>query len=210
MEADVILNSMADFAKIIQGPTTSLLFFTALIVVYSVFVYLFYRYLAKKNIIGLNLKQYNQFRSAGTAKVFGFLLYILEYILILPILTIFWFSILAIFLLILAKSISVPSIMLITAALIASVRITSHISEKLSQDLAKMLPFTLLALAITGENFFSISTFITRLADIPTVIADLPFFIIFIITIELILRLAELLKELFVFGDNINEKEEEE
>ena len=97
--------------------------------------------------------------------------------------------------------------MLITAALIAGVRITAYISEKLSQDLAKMLPFTLLALALTGDRFFSLELFISRLSDIPTVISDLPYFIIFIIIIELILRFGELFKELFIYGDNLDEKE---
>ncbi len=209
MESDAIINFFSDIVINNPGKTLPLIFFTGLIVIYSTFVFFFYRYLAKKNIIDLNLKQYNKFQNNKAVKIFGFIFYIVEYVVIMPVLTMFWFSILAFFLLVLSKTITVPGIMIIAASLVTSVRITAYISEKLSQDLAKMLPFTLLALAIMGDSFFSLTTLITRLADIPTVIYDLPYYLLFIIIVEFALRLIEIVKELIIFGDNIDEKETE-
>jgi len=165
-----------------------LTFFTAVIVLYSVFVFYFYRFLAKKNIIELNLNQYNQSANPTLVKLFAALFYVIEYIIILPILTFFWFSILSILLLLLSKELAIGTILLISAALVASVRITAHVSEDLSKDLAKMLPFTLLAIAITTSVFFDINALLSRAKEIPSLFSNLPYYLIFIIATELIMR----------------------
>ena len=46
----------------------TLLFLTAVIVIYSLFVFYFYRFLAKKNIINLNLHQYNKSENETVTK----------------------------------------------------------------------------------------------------------------------------------------------
>ncbi|MBT6955923.1 hypothetical protein HN997_01370, partial [archaeon] len=137
-----------------SGLLFTLLFFTAVIVIYSVFVYYFYKFLAKKNIIELNLSKYGEGISAGISKAFATLFYIAEYLIILPVVTFFWFAVLAILILVLAEGMDASTILLISAALVASVRVTAYVSENLSRDLAKMLPFTLIAIAITKPGFF--------------------------------------------------------
>ena len=123
----------------------TLVFFTAVIALYAIFVYYFYRFLGKKNIIELNLNKYNQSENSFFIKFFAFLFYVLEYLIILPVLTLIWFAVFSSFLLLLSKSFDIATVLTISAALIASVRVTSYISQNLSRDLAKMLPFTLLA-----------------------------------------------------------------
>ena len=181
-----------------------LLFFTAVIVIYGVFVYYFYKYLARKNIIVLNLNKYNRSEHPGLMKFLAFIFYVVEYIIILPILTFFWFVVFAIFLLMLARGLEVSTILIISAALIASVRITSYISGKLSQDLAKMIPFTILALSLTTPDFFSIKLFFEQILQIPSLITKIPYYLLFIIGIELIMRVTELIRGVFESG-----KEEE-
>jgi len=166
----------------------TLIFFTAVIVLYSVFVFYFYRFLAKKNIIELNLNQYNQYSNPFTIKLFAAISYIIEYIIILPILTFFWFAILSILILLLSKGLEISTILLISAALVASVRVTAHVSEDLSKDLAKMLPFTLLAIAITTSGFFDINALFSRIQEIPSLFSNIPYYLIFIVAIELIMR----------------------
>ena len=186
-------------AKVFDGLTamfsgeSSLLFvlsfFTAVIVIYAVFVFYFYKYLAKKNIIELNLSQYNE--SEGSQKALATLFYIIEYLIILPILTFFWFTVFAILILVLAEGIGAGTILIISAALVSAVRVTSYVSEKLSQDLAKMIPFTLLAIAITKPGFFEVSGLISRFAEIPSLFSNIAYFLIFIVVIELIMRFVE-------------------
>ncbi len=187
-----------------------LIFFTALIVIYSIFIFYFYKFLAKKNIIDLNLNQYNYSSSPFLEKFLASVFYIVEYIVILPIATFFWFTFLALFLLILAESQPISTILLIAAGLVASVRITSYINEQLSQDLAKMLPFTLIGLSLTQPNFFKMSSFVQGINEIPSLITHIPYYIIFIIAIEFLMRIADLFMNLFSTGETGTEDEDDD
>jgi len=166
----------------------TLVFFTAVIVIYSVFVFYFYRFLAKKNIIELNLNQYNQYANPAVVKFFAVIFYLIEYVVVLPVLTFFWFAVLSILILLLSKGIGISTILLISAALVAAVRITAYVSEDLSKDLAKMLPFTLLAIAITTAGFFDINALLQRITEIPSLFSNIAYYLLFIVAVELIMR----------------------
>lgn len=172
-----------------------LFFFTALIVIYAVFVFYFYRFMAKKNIIKLNLNQYNNYESPRLVKFFAGLFYILEYVILLPVVTSFWFVFLAIFILVLSEGISLSMVLLVSTALVASVRITSYVSEDLSRDLAKMVPFTLAVIAITKPSFFVIEDLFLRVSEVPLLLSSILYYLIFIISIELIMRVGDLIYE---------------
>jgi hypothetical protein len=186
-----------------------LAFFTTIIIMYSVFIFYFYRYLAKKNLIELNLNQYNHYDRSGLVKFFAVIFYIVEYIVVLPILTFFWFAFLSILILILAEGIEISTILLISAALVASVRVASYINESLSRDLAKMLPFTLLAIAITKPDFFDINSLFSRVSEIPSLFSNIPYYLIFIIALEIAMRTIELFAG-FIIGNNLEKSPEEE
>ena len=179
----------------------TLLFFTAVLVIYSVFVFYFYRFLAKKNLIELNLAQYNQYSNPAIIKFFATLFYIAEYIIILPVLTFFWFAVLAVLILVLSEDLTSSTILLISAALVASVRITAYLSENLSRDLAKMLPFTLIAIAITKPGFFIIQSLLERVQEIPTLFSNIPYYLVFIVLVELVMRVFEFTQGFFVVGE---------
>ena len=170
--------------------TMTLLFFTTIIVIYSVFIFYFYRFLAKKNLVEFNLSKYNQYNNTTVAKIFAVVFYVIEYLIWLPILTIFWFAFFSILILVLSKNLSIDIILLISASLIASVRATSYINEDLSRDLAKMLPFTLLAIAITTAGFFNIDNLITQISIIPSLLSNIPYYIFFIMGVEVVMRIA--------------------
>jgi len=169
----------------------TLLFFTCVIILYSIFVFYFYRFLARRNILELNLNQYNTYENPALVKFFAVIFYIIENIILLPVLTFSWFAFLAILLLLLAEGIGVREILLISAALVASVRVTAHVSENLSKDLAKMLPFTLMAIAITKPGFFNAEALLGRIYEIPLLLEQIPQYLLFIVAIELIMKLAE-------------------
>ena len=193
----MVLENLSTFLSTETNLVLNLAFFTAVIVLYAIFVFYFYRFLAKKNIIELNLNQYNKYSNPTLIKIFAAIFYIVEYIILLPVLTFFWFSTLSILILVLAKGLEVKTILSIGAALVASVRITSYISEDLAKDLAKMLPFTLLAIAITTSGFFDISIFFSRISEIPSLFSDVPYYLLFIVAIELIMRIGEFFQSVF-------------
>jgi hypothetical protein len=171
----------------------TLAFFTAVLVIYATFVYYFYKFLAKKNIIDINFERYN---TAGT-KFLAAIFYIIEYLIILPIVTFFWFAVLAALIIVLAEGIDVSTILIISASLVAAVRVTAYISENLSRDLAKMLPFTLIAIAITKPGFFEIPSLLSRFSEIPSLFANIPYYLLFIVCLELFMRFAEFLSSAF-------------
>lgn len=180
------------FANLQTNSIAKLLFLTILIAVYAIFIFYFYRFLAKKNIIELNLNKYNKYEAGTVFKILAIVLYIIEYMIILPIMTFFWFTVLAILIFLLAEGLPLELVLLISAALIASVRVTSYISENLSQDLAKMLPFTLLGVALTKPTFFDFTNHIARIQEIPGLFSDILTYLVFIIIIELVMRLYDL------------------
>ncbi len=187
----------------------SLFLYTFFIVIYSVFVWKFYKFLASRDIIELNLKQYNHSKYPGLEKFFVVLLYTLEYMVILPFLVLFWFAIFSAFLLILSESQSAQQILLISAAIIASTRITAYISEDLSKDIAKILPFTVLAMFVLGSKFFDIENLFLKISQIPLLFDNILGFVIFIFVIEFLLRGIHSLIQL-VYSNSSGETETSE
>ncbi|MGK0208902.1 MAG: hypothetical protein ACI83O_000161 [Patescibacteria group bacterium] len=173
------------------NPIIKLIVITTIISLYALFIFKFYKLLAKRNLIELNLNKYNKYEGQKIFKIIATFFFVIEYIIILPFITFFWFAILTILLFILSESLAPGTIILLSASLIASVRITAYFSENLSQDLAKMLPFTLIGVAITKTSFFNLSNQVERLTQIPLLFDQIFFYLIFIIAIELIMRVYE-------------------
>ncbi len=195
-----IINSIPENQKILF----SLIFYTVLIFAYSVFIWKFYRFLASRDIIQLNLSQYNYSKHPVLEKITAIGLYTLEYLVILPFLVLFWFSIFSIFLLILSESQNTLQILLISAAIIASTRLTSYVSEDLSKDVAKILPFTILAAFILGSDFFNTDKIISKLSQIPSLFNDILTFLVFIFIIEFIFRGVYSIIELIRSKDEVD------
>ena len=86
------------------------------IVVYSIFIFHFYRFIARKDIFRLNLNQYNRLRHPFFAKLLRVIFYIIEYILLFPLFAMFWFAIIAGFLSFMVKETVASHILLISIA----------------------------------------------------------------------------------------------
>ncbi|MGV8152647.1 MAG: hypothetical protein ACP5OG_06190 [Candidatus Nanoarchaeia archaeon] len=161
--------------------------YTLMISLYAIFVWVTYRFLAKKSILELNLNQYNQSQRPRLKKFLAVMFFVLEYIIIVPLITIFWFGALSIFLLLLVKESEVNTILLTSAAIVASIRITAYFSESLSKDLAKMFPFTALCFFILDSKYFSIKTILQRFLEIPALMSNILIYVVFIFITETIL-----------------------
>jgi hypothetical protein len=164
-------------------------FITITLTIYSIFVWFFYRLLARRDVIGLNLRKYNKDRDGAIKKVFAVLFYIVEFIVIGPIAIFFWFAILSIFFIVLAKELEVGTVMLICAALISAIRVTAYFNENLSKDLAKMVPFTMIAVVLTTPDFWNISEMISRITQVPQFFGSAFYYLFFIFFMEALLRL---------------------
>ena len=131
----------------------------------------------------------------------------MEYIIIVPLIVFFWFFILAIFLILLSKNTSVEQILLISAAIIAAARITSYFEEDLSKDLAKLFPFTVLVIFLLEPNFFKLGILLERAMEIPSLLNHILIFLIFIVVLEVIMRLIFLVVDFWTSEEEIWELE---
>jgi len=195
-----MIEKILDF---VGGGVLNLIIFASLITLYAVFIWKFYKFLARKNIIYFNFNQYNTTKHPLLNKFLHAILFLAEYIIILPILVAIWFTILGLFLIVLSKEQSVQQILLITAAIVSATRITSYISSDLSKDLAKMFPFTMLAIFLLSPDFFSLNELIPRFLEIPDFLHNIFFYLVVIIIIEFILRLGDLVIGLFRSSEKV-------
>ena len=162
-----------------------------LVVAYSIFIWKLYRFVARKNILELNLNKYNKSSHPTIAKFFASVFFLIEYVIILPFLIFFWFAVFTFFLILLTEGLDVAAILIISATIISATRMTAYYSEDLSKDLAKLLPFTLLAIAITKSGFFDFGRVIGHLSSIPTFFSNILIYLAFIAGLEIVLRLFD-------------------
>ena len=186
----------------------SLFILVLLVVIYSIFVWKFYRFVSTKNIIKLNLNQYNKSSHPFYAKMIAGGFYLLEYIIILPFLIFFWFAGFTFFLILLTESLDINTLIIVSATIIAAIRMTSYYNEDLSRDIAKLLPFTLLAISLLNPGFFDVGRIITQFNELKNLIGLAFNYLGFIIILEIILRLFDFMFTFFgLEDDDVEEKE---
>jgi hypothetical protein len=192
------------------GENIVLLFlFTISIFLYSVFVWKFYKRLAKRDIFDLNLERYRFDRSRWVwlKMIISVVLYIVEYCILFPIYIFFWFGIITVFLFLIAKGIEVKNILLISMSLVATIRMASYYKEELSNDIAKLIPFAFLAILITDPYFFSFERVIERIYELPSLLDNLLEFVVFVFVIEGLFRFLYLIKMSFSGGSDESEND---
>ncbi|HRZ85422.1 MAG TPA: hypothetical protein P5277_01450 [Candidatus Paceibacterota bacterium] len=156
--------------------------YTILTFFYAIFVWKVSKLLAKIDILDINLSQYG---SHNTFK--GFLTFI-EYIVLMPIFVFIWFTILSLFLMVMSKNQSSSQILLISTGIVAAIRLCTYYSQELGEELAKLLPFTLLGIFLFDPSFFSITIIVSRFKEIPELITLIPIYLIFIFILEILIR----------------------
>lgn len=166
-----------------------LIFFIIGLAIYAIVVFNLYRFVARRDIFELNLRQYNRFQHPFLAKTFGTILYIVEYLLFFPLFLMFWFIIFSTILIAITKTQDVQIILLISMALISSIRVTSYYKQALSKDIAKLLPFTLLAIFLIDLGQFSWDQSISLINQIPSYANTIKYYFVFAVSIEFILRI---------------------
>ncbi len=170
--------------------------FTIGLFIYAIFVWHFYKTLSKRDLFKIDLEKYNlpyvKHKTLGkTGSILG---YILKYGFVLPIYIFIWFLILSSFLLVLSEEIAINHIILTSVVIVSATRVTSYYKEDLASDVAKLIPFALLAILIVDPNFFSMEITITRFSEIPNLWSQIVKFLIFSIILEWMLRILYLIK----------------
>lgn len=169
-----------------------LLIFIIGIVIYSVFIFKFYRFVARKDIIKLNLNQYNNFKHPFLESISKGVLYVLEYIIVFPIVIFIWGAALTVLIVLMSNDTS-QELFMLSLAVVGAIRITAYYNEDLSRDISKLLPFALLGAFVVSSNTLNI----TSLLDVANIAIinwnSLLYYFIFLVILEFILRIWHLI-----------------
>ena len=159
-------------------------------VIYSFFIFKFYRFVAKRDIFYLNLAAYSNSKWETLEDIIASLLYILEHLIIFPLFSFFWFLILSLFLIFLSRDLPVTTLLTSAMAVVATIRISSYYKEELAVDIAKTLPLTLLGIfLINGLSTFSLDKAIEAVIILPQIWKTILYYLLYIVLIELTLRI---------------------
>ena len=158
------------------------------IAIYGVVIFKFYRFLARRDLIELKWHHKYNWDEGFGKRLLKALLYILEHIIIVPIIVFFWFAIMAAILLFLSNN-NPELIMLISMAIVGAVRITAYYNEDLSKDLAKLVPFALLGVFIVDIAIISLANVVAKAKAFLMVTDTLVFYLLFVVGVELIMRI---------------------
>ena len=124
--------------------------------------YIYYKQLARRDLFEipkLNMQ----------TKFVNFLdraIYFLKYLLIFPVYSFIWFLIFSFLLFVLSKSRSIEEILFLGIIVVAATRMGAYISEKLAEDMAKLLPLTLIAIFLMDPKAVTLDTFISSFHNI--------------------------------------------
>jgi len=182
-----------------------LLFFIAGVALYSLFVFKFYKFLARRDIIKLDLKEGEGF-GAHIKEIGHILVNALEDMVLTPLAIFFWFIVVATLMLLLSKSHSPQAVILTSISIIAAARITSYYSEDLSQDVSKLIPFAVLGVFLSDISYFSLDKTIEVAKQLPFFWKYMMYYLMFVIALEFVMRLLH--TTVTIFRPHKKEKKE--
>ena len=158
--------------------------------IYAVFIFKFYRFLATRDMFELDFSKYEASRFKFVRILLHFVFYVLRYLILFPVFAFFWFAVLTIILAFLSKEQVFTDVLLVALATVGAIRITSYYSEDLSRDLAKILPFAVLAIFLIDVSFFEISGSLDILKQANDHRETILYYLLFLIAVEFALRVV--------------------
>jgi len=184
--SDELFALIQDFAR----ETYPTLMAIIAVAVYSGFVFVFYRALAKKDLLKLDLSKYSNDFSGNVKKYLRSVLFVVQYIVIIPVLIAFWTLVLAVILTLLSDSSDHARNALIATSVVGAVRILAYWTEDLSRDVAKMLPFAVLGVFLVGSTSVQWSEFDDLMSNLPELAKSFFSSLILLAILETLLRIT--------------------
>ncbi|MBI2659846.1 hypothetical protein HYX07_01665 [Candidatus Woesearchaeota archaeon] len=148
--------------------------------------YIYYKQLARRDLfdipkLDLKLKFINVIDKA---------IYFLKYLFVFPVYSFVWFLIFSFLLFLLSKSRPIEDILFLGIIVVAATRIGAYVSEKLAEDMAKLLPLTLIAIFLMSPDSINIKTISSSLPIMLEQIPKTAKYLLFIVVLEWILRIG--------------------
>ena len=157
--------------------------------VYAVFIFKFYRFLASRDMFALDFSKYEESRFKLVRGFLHLVSYGAKYIILFPAFAFFWFAVLTLILVFLSQERAFSEILLIALATVSAIRLTAYYDEDLSRDLAKILPFAVLAIFLIDGSFFKVYESLDVLGQVNDHRERIVYYLLFLIALEFALRL---------------------
>ena len=196
MEIDAVFPNGLDIDEALQllWPVAVYILGMAL---YAIFIFKFYRFLASRDMFELDLSKYEESRYRWVRGFFHLVLYGAKYVILFPMFAFFWFAVLTLILALLSRDRAFADILLIALATVSAIRVTAYFNEDLSRDLAKILPFAVLAIFLIDGSYFDIRESMDILHEAFDHRERIFYYLVFLIAAELALRLVLAVAALF-------------
>ena len=120
-------------------------------------------------------------------------LYAGKYLVIFPVVAFFWFAVFTVLLSFLAPNRDFSDILLVAMAVVGTIRVSAYVTEDLSRDLAKILPFAVLGIFIINVAFFKTSESFDVLRQADDNREAILYYLGFTIVLEFALRIVSFL-----------------
>lgn len=149
--------------------------------------YVYYKQLARKDLFDLpKLELGTRFK-----KVMDRVNYFLKYLFVFPVYSFLWFLIFSFLLFVLSKSRPIEDVLFLGIIVVAATRIGAYVSEKLAEDMAKLLPLTLIAIFLMDPKAVTLETLKSSFNVILLQFPRVAKYLLFIIVLEWLLRIVQ-------------------
>ena len=181
------------------------------IAAFGVFIFNFYRFIARKDIITLNLRKTPQSQTPciqesrldnllPCSSASRFILFW----------CFFWFCVMAAFLYLLGRGHSIESVMLAAMGVVGAVRVCAYYREALASDISKILPFALLGILIIDNSLLRVVDSAEGVMEAALLWETLVLYLGAVVVIELVLRMVAGLFRLIRGGEKSTSQAEED
>lgn len=197
LSLDYFNNLVNDITE--QASFYDLIVFSISVVIYAIFIFHFYRFIARRNVFSFDIERRilsGKYKASGerisaAPRIAAF---IGTKFVIFPFVIFGWFLTYSFFILFMSQDIPIEKVFFVSAILIIAIRITSYYSEDLSKDLAKTIPFSILGIFLFDQTFFTIGDVSKNLLELPQYTIQVGAFLIVAITVEITLSIAYIIR----------------
>lgn len=159
---------------------TTLLIFALGVAGYTALVFAFYQNLSRRDLFPMSKQKGGRGRLTRMAEI----------MLLFPAFSFLFFAVIAAALFVMNKSsvVTTSTTVLLAASVVVSVRLTAFMSESMANDLAKLLPLSLLAVLVVDPSYVTWSSTWARVQEVPTLIPLAMRFFAFLVCLEVVLH----------------------
>lgn len=184
-----------------DGKGIVFLLFMSGLAIYSIFVWFFYRYISRRELIPKFYEKKQVILKKSKIKI---ALYLTAYAILYPVIIFVWFLIYTFLIFIVSHDLSIDLIGFVSLSLLGVIRITAYFKEDLARDVGKTIPFSLLAIFLTSipiysnPNLIQIDYLVSSFSDMAQYLPGIISGVLVMSVLEIILRVAFIIKRKFL------------